>query len=143
MVTAMMAALTALGPAPAEPWPVAVVYHPNSFPAGRGSLIDELLTRAGLRNLAVELALPRSGRLSLDVLLWGQPDLLVLNTRDDLTPSLMHQVIRHPALAKAFPHMHTLVIPPRLWSCAGPWVVDAIVQLRAAARRLAGTEGQP
>jgi iron complex transport system substrate-binding protein len=142
MVTAMMAALTALGPVPAEPWPVAVVYHPNSFAAGRGSLIDDLLTRAGLRNLAVELALPHYGRLSLDVLVLGQPDLLVLNTRDDLTPSLMHQVLRHPVLAKAFPHMQTLVMPPRLWSCAGPWVVDAIAQLRAAARRLAGKERQ-
>ena len=57
MVTAMMADLTALGPIPAGPWPVAVVYHPNGFTGGRGSLIDDLLTRAGLRNLAAELAL--------------------------------------------------------------------------------------
>lgn len=142
MVTAMMAELAALGPAPAGPQPVAVVYHPNSFPAGRGSLIDDLLTQAGLRNLAVDLALPTYGRLSLDILLLGQPDLLVLNRRDDLTPSLTHQVMRHPGLVKAFPHMHTLVIPPRLWSCAGPWVVDTIAQLRIAARRLAEREAQ-
>lgn len=142
MVAAMMADLAALGPVPEGPRPVAVVYHPNSFPAGRGSLIDDLLTRAGLRNLAVELALGAYGRLSLDLLLLGQPDLLVLNRRDDLTPSLMHQVMRHPGLAKAFPHLHTLVVPPRLWSCAGPWVVEAIAQLRTAARRLAGREAQ-
>ena len=142
MVTAMIAELAALGPAPAGLQPVAVVYHPNSFTGGRGSLIDDLLTRAGLRNLAAELALTTYGRLSLDLLLLGQPDLLILNTRDDLTPSLTHQVMRHPSLAKAFPHMHTLVIPPRLWSCAGPWVVDAIAQLRTAAHRLARREAQ-
>jgi iron complex transport system substrate-binding protein len=140
MVTAMMADLTALGPIPAGPWPVAVVYHPNGFIGGRGSLIDDLLTRAGLRNLAAELALTHYGRLSLDLLLLGQPDLLILNTGEDLTPSLTHQVLRHPGLAKAFPHMHTLVIPARLWSCAGPWVVEIIAQLRTAARRLAGRE---
>jgi iron complex transport system substrate-binding protein len=141
MVTAMMADLTALGPVPPEPWPVAVVYQPNDFTGGRGSLIDDLLTRAGLRNLAAELALTHSGRLSLDLLLLGQPDLLILNTRDDLTPSLTHQVLRHPVLAKAFPHLHTLVIPPQLWYCAGPWVVETIAQLRTAARRLARREG--
>jgi iron complex transport system substrate-binding protein len=142
MVTAMMADLPALGPVPEGPWPVAVVYHPNGFTGGRGSLIDDLLTRAGLRNLAAELALTNYGRLSLDLLLLGQPDLLIRNTHDDLTPSLTHQVMRHPGLAKAFPRMHTLVIPPRLWSCAGPWVVDIIAQLRTAASRLAGREMQ-
>jgi iron complex transport system substrate-binding protein len=143
MVAAMMAELAALDPLPAGPPPVAVVYHPNSFTGGRGSLIDDLLTRAGLRNLAAELALTNYGRLSLDLLLLGQPDLLILNTRDDLTPSLTHQVMRHPGLARAFPHLHTLVIPPRLWSCAGPWVIDVIAQLRTAARRLAGIKAQP
>jgi iron complex transport system substrate-binding protein len=140
MITAMMADLTALGPVPAEPWPVAVVYHQNGFTGGRGSLIDDLLTRAGLRNLAAERALPPYGQLSLDVLLLGQPDLLILNTRDDRTPSLADQGLRHPGLAKAFPNLHMLVIPPRLWSCAGPWVVETIALLRTAARRLAGRE---
>jgi iron complex transport system substrate-binding protein len=136
MITAMMADLAALGPVPAEPWPVAVVYHQNGFTGGRGSLIDDLLTRAGLRNLAAERALPPYGRLALDVLLLGQPDLLILNTRDDRTPSLADQGLHHPGLAKAFPRLHTLVLPPRLWSCAGPWVVETIAQLRTAARRL-------
>ena len=80
------------------------------------------------------------GRLSLDSLLLGRPDLLILSTRDDLTPSLAEQGLRHPGLAKAFPHLHTLVIPPRLWLCAGPWVVETIAQLRTAARRLAERE---
>src|SRR5262245_7975444 len=52
MVAAMLADLAALGPVPEKPWSVAVVYHPNGFTGGRGSLIDDLLTRAGLQNLA-------------------------------------------------------------------------------------------
>lgn len=143
MVTAMLEALDALGPAPAGPPPVAVVYHPNSFTTGGGSLVDDLLRRAGLRNLAAELALPQYGRLSLEVLLLGRPDLLVLNTRNDLTPALAQQVMRHPSLVKAFPSLQTLIIPPRLWSCPGPWVVDALAQLRAAAQRLTVHEVQP
>jgi iron complex transport system substrate-binding protein len=139
MVDAMEAALAALDPPPAGPRPLAAVYHPNNFTVGRGSLVDDLLARAGLRNLAAELALTNYDRLPLDVLLLGQPDLLVLNTADDAAPSLAHQALRHPSLVKAFPRLHTLVVPPRLWTCAGPWVVDAVALLHDAARRLTVT----
>jgi iron complex transport system substrate-binding protein len=139
IVAEMAAKLAALGPAPEEPWPVAALYHPNGFTVGRGSLVDDLLTRAGLRNLAAELAIDNYGRLPLDVLLLGQPDLLVLNTANEVAPALAYQVLRHPSLAKAFPRLRTLVVPPRLWNCAGPWVVDAIAHLRTAAHRLGMT----
>ena len=76
------------------------------------------------------------------MLLLRQPDLLVLNTAEDVGPSLAHQVLRHPSLARAFPHLRTMVMPQRLWNCAGPWVVDAIARLRSAARRLAMAEGE-
>lgn len=142
MVAAMEAALTALDPPLEGPRPVAAVYRLNNFTAGRGSLIDDLLTRAGLRNLAAELALTNYDQLPLDVLLLRQPDLLVLNTADDVAPSLAHQALRHPSLVKAFPRLHTLIVPPRLWTCAGPGVVDAIARLHAAARHLATAEVQ-
>ena len=102
MVTAMMADLTALAPYQRghgpSPWCTI-----RTVSLGARSLIDDLLTRAGLRNLAAELALTHYGRLSLDLLLLGQPDLLILNTRDDLTPSLTHQVLRHPGLPRLSP----------------------------------------
>jgi iron complex transport system substrate-binding protein len=142
MVAVMAAELAVLGPPPEAPRPVAVLYHPNGFTVGRGSLVDDLLARAGLRNLAAELAIDNYGRLPLEVLLLGQADLLVLNTADDVAPALAHQVLRHPSLARAFPRLRTMVVPPRLWNCAGPWVVEAIVRLRAAARRLIMAEGE-
>lgn len=142
MVAAMQAAPAALAPPREGPRPVAAVYQLNSVTVRRGSLIDDLLTRAGLRNLASELGLTNYDQLPLDVLLLGQPDLLVLDAADDVTPSLAHQALRHPSLVKAFPRLHTLVVPPRLWSCAGPWVIDALALLHDAARRLAIVEGQ-
>lgn len=142
MVAAMQAALAALAPPREGPWPVAAVYRLNNLTVRRGSLIDDLLARAGLRNLASELALTNYDQLPLDVLLLGQPDLLVLNAADDATPSLAHQALHHPSLVKAFPRLHTLVVPPRLWNCAGPWVIDALTLLHDAARRLAVAEVQ-
>ena len=139
MVAAMQAALA---PPLEGTRPVAAVYRLNNLTVRRGSLIDDLLARAGLRNLASELALTNYDQLPLDVLLLGQPDLLVLNAADDVTPSLAHQALHHPSLVKAFPRLHTLVVPSRLWSCAGPWVIDALALLHDAAHRLAVVEVQ-
>jgi iron complex transport system substrate-binding protein len=142
MVAAMEAALAVLGPPLEGPRPVAAVYRLNNLTVRRGSLIDDLLVRAGLRNLASELALTNYDQLPLEVLLLGQPDLLILHATDDVAPSLAHQALRHPSLVKAFPRLYTLVVPPRLWSCAGPWVIDALALLYDAVRRLAAAEVQ-
>jgi len=140
MVAAMTAELEALDALPEATRPVAAVYQPNGLTAGRGSLIDDLFTRAGLRNLAAELTLNNYAQFPLEVLLLGHPDLLVLNTTDDVAPSLAHELLHHPSLVKAFPHRHTLVVPRRLWACPGPWIVDVITRLHDAAQRLAVTE---
>ncbi len=48
-------------PAPPEVPPRAIVLNPNGFTVGRGSLVDEMLRRAGLVNIAAELGLESYG----------------------------------------------------------------------------------
>ncbi len=136
MVAEMDRQLAALGPPPANPRLSAAVYRPNGFTAGRDSLIDDILRRAGLRNLAAERGLENYGQLPLEILILAQPDLLILNAANEPLPSLAHQFLRHPGMGAAFPHYRTLVLPPRLWTCGGPGVVEAIARLHQARARL-------
>ena len=133
LVAEMLRAEAALPPPPPGPRPVAAVYRPNGFTVGQGTFVDDLLARAGLRNLAAEERIASYGRLPLELLVLRAPDLLVLNRDDDLEPALSHQALQHPVLSEAFPASRRVTIPPRLWACPGPWSLEAIRRLRAAA----------
>jgi iron complex transport system substrate-binding protein len=118
----------------------AVVYEPNGYVAGVGSLADEVIRAAGLRNLAVELDLVSYGQFPLELLLTNRPDLLIMNRVGDSLPSLAHAVLDHPALDRAFAAEEVVSIPPQAWSCGSPAVIAAIEALRAAADRLLRAE---
>ena len=45
--------------------------------------MNDLLTRAGLRNLAVERGIDNYGALPLEWLLLAQPDMLIVNAGED------------------------------------------------------------
>lgn len=118
--------------AAAEPG-LAAVYSPNGMSAGRGTVIEEILARAGWRNLGSELGLQGYGQLSLEHLLQAQPDLLVLDTTAEPTggASLAHAYLDHPALAALTRRTHKVILPPPLSVCVGPMTVEAIERLVA------------
>lgn len=116
--------------------PLAVVLRPNGFTAGRGSLVDEILTRAGTRNLAAERGLENYGRIPLETVALGGVDLLILDRAAGGAPSLGEAMLDHP-IVSALPGLRLVSVPSRLWNCAGPEVAEAVA-LIAAARSLAG-----
>lgn len=116
--------------------PIAAVYQPNGFTIGKGSLVDDLVRRAGLRNLAVERRIDNYGQLPLEVLLFAQPDLLIMNSVEDRGPALAYEVLRHPALLRRYRGARVVSVPSAWWSCPGPRLVDAIRSLQRAAQRL-------
>ncbi len=116
--------------------PIAAVYQPNGFTIGKGSLVNDLLIRAGLRNLAVERRIDNYGALPLEWLLLAQPDLLVVNAAEDRGPAIAYEVLRHPALVQRYRGDRVVGVPSAWWSCPGPRLVDAVQRLRHAARRL-------
>ena len=116
---------------------IAAVYQPNGFTIGKGSLIDDLLRRAGLRNLAVERRIDNYGALSLELLLLAQPDLLIMNAEEDRAPAMAYEVLRHPALVRRYSAERVLSVPSAWWSCPGPRLVDVVRRLQQAARGLA------
>jgi iron complex transport system substrate-binding protein len=119
----------------------ALVLNPNGFTTGAGSLVDDIITTAGLTNLAAGMGLGNYGRVPLERVAMSAPDVLILNERRDGPPSLATELLQHPILA-SLPHTRTMVLPPRLWACGGPAVVDAIEQLsRVAAEPSAAGAG--
>ncbi|MBA2413827.1 MAG: ABC transporter substrate-binding protein [Burkholderiaceae bacterium] len=116
--------------------PIAAVYQPNGFTIGSGSLINDLLKRAGLRNLAVERRIDNYGALSLELLLFAQPDLLIMNAVENRGPAMAYEILRHPAVMSWYGEARVVSLPSAWWSCPGPRLVDAVQRLRHAAQQL-------
>jgi iron complex transport system substrate-binding protein len=115
--------------------PLAAVYAPNGVTVGRGTVLAEIIERAGWRNLGSEQDVEGYGELSLERLLVAQPRLIVLDVTSESNGggSIAHGYLEHPALAALGRSARTVVMPPRLSECVGPMTVDAIELL--AARR--------
>ena len=116
---------------PPDP-PLAVIYRPNGFTAGRGTLEHVVLEAAGLRNLAAEAGMMGYGRLPIENLLDADPDILVFGSDESGPPSLAEATLRHPALDSVRETAKLVILPDNLWRCAGPMVADAVARLRAA-----------
>lgn len=142
-VIAAMDARIAAARAPAfGPRPLTAIYQADGFTSGNGSLADDLLTQAGLDNLAARLGMGPWGHFSLEQLLAAAPDILVLGASGESHPSLAEQLLRHPALRRVRQHALSVTLPDRLWSCAGPWVAEAVERL-AVARRAWSHDAKP
>jgi len=135
MIAAMDEKLAAVR-RPASP-PLAVVLRPNGFTAGGGSLVDEILRRAGVRNLAAEQGLENYGEIPLERVALAGVRLLILNQPENRAPSLGEAVLDHPILS-ALPDLRLVRVPARLWTCGGPEVADAAALIAAAGREAAG-----
>ncbi len=114
------------------PRPLAAIWQPNGGTQGRGTLPDELLRRAGLRNLAAELGMPPFGFLSIETLLLQRPDLLVVDTEAGAATSLAELIQYHPALRAGGSIGQVVGVPRRALVCAGPQSLLALQRLVAA-----------
>jgi iron complex transport system substrate-binding protein len=69
--------------------PVRVLYYdPLGYTMGAATLLDEILTRAGGRNLAVELGIRGPGQVGLEALFGLQPDAILVPRYSDVEPAL-------------------------------------------------------
>jgi iron complex transport system substrate-binding protein len=110
-----------------------VVLRPNGFTVGPGSLVDEILTRAGLDNLAARLDIAADEQVPLEVVALLGADLLILDRDEASAPSLADAALDHPAIAALARRMTLVSLPARLWTCGGPEVAEAVERLAAAA----------
>ncbi|MBM9403596.1 ABC transporter substrate-binding protein [Gluconacetobacter azotocaptans] len=123
--------LDALRRVPSVTDPVAAIYGANGFVTDKGSLSDDVLTHAGLRNFTTVAGMGRAHFLPIEMLIARPPDLLVVD-RSGVGTSLAQSMLDHPALRDAFPGPHRVTIPARLWLCGLPQTLDALDRLARA-----------
>lgn len=110
-----------------KPAQLAAVYAPNGVTVGRGTVLDDILSHAGLRNLAAERGVSGYGQFSLEQLLVAKPQWLILDVTAEVSGgSIAHSYLQHPALAAVTANARVVAMPPRLSECVGPMTVDAI-----------------
>jgi iron complex transport system substrate-binding protein len=126
--------LTDIGTSPTARRPTALVFNANGFTVGAATLVDDILTRAGLDNLAAHMNLGNYTQVPLETVVRSQPDVLIISARRDGPPSLATALLDHPVLSQLGPNTHIVVLPTNLWSCGGPEVAEAITLLHAAAQ---------
>jgi iron complex transport system substrate-binding protein len=133
VIAAMDRRLAALPhPSPSDR-PRAVVLNPNGATVGKGTLVDEIMTRAGLTNVAAELGIDSYGQIPLEAVAANAVDILIVSASRDGPPALATEILRHPVLAALAGRTRVVVMPGRLWNCGGPAVVEAIERLMQVA----------
>jgi iron complex transport system substrate-binding protein len=134
LVRSMQARVDAAGRRPLGG--IAAHYQRGGYITGPGSLMDDLMTRAGLINLARK-GHGAIGQMSLEQIVYARPDFLVFTdgaagggSQDEGSLAL-----DHPALARAVPQALRLHVPSALTVCGGPSYPAALERLQAEADR--------
>jgi iron complex transport system substrate-binding protein len=116
---------------------VAAYYQRQGYLTGTGTLIDEMMGRVGLVNLAGKMGLPALSRLSVEELAVARPDFLITDggaRRTDLGTRMLH----HPLITAAVPPARQLVIPQAMTVCGSPAYPKAVAMLAAQIRAVDG-----
>ena len=132
LIRQMRDELASLHIIPKEQQKRAVVYYANGYTAGQQTIVNAILTLAGVINVAAELNIDFVSPLSLEQLLASKPDILLLGRHNKNTDSLAHQVLQHKALKQytALNHEKKIMVPDRYWTCAGPSSITAAAYIQ-------------
>ncbi len=120
--------------------PLAVPYYANAYTSGRGTLVDAVITEAGLGNLASALGIEGPGRLPLEMLIVNRPDIVILDETSETAPALAQGLFQHPAFRHVSRTAEIARVPDKYWSCGGPFVIEALKVLIDARNRVNARE---
>lgn len=131
--------LAAITVSPSRPRPRAMVFNANGYTSGKGTLTDEIITRAGLENLSATLGINNYRQIPLETMVTNMPDVLIVSPLRD-QPARATELLHHPVLAKMSDRMRIVNVPSRLWVCAGPGNIDAVALLNDVANDVSRQE---
>jgi iron complex transport system substrate-binding protein len=103
---------------------------------GTGTLIDDLMQRVGLINLAGKLGKPALSQLTIEQLIAAHPDYLIVESATEQVRDQGTEMLHHPAL-KDIPRIRL----PQAWTvCGGPAYVEAA---RSLAQQVVAAQQRP
>lgn len=114
------------------------LYFANSYTSGAGTLVSEVVRRAGLENIAETLGLPETARLPLELLVLSDPELMAGGRSHWDKPALAEQNFAHPAYRALAAATAEAPLENRLTVCGGPFTLEAARVLQDAARGARG-----
>ena len=126
MVRAMQSAI----PPATGAKPAALLYISGDLANGGGTLLDDLMTRAGLRNAAADYGLAFTGTLPIETIV-AHPPALILSDGDGRTAELRRRI-----LVRSGAHVAEVRFPRHLMNCGGPTIVPALRRLSAIRAQL-------
>ena len=132
LVASIRTALAAAAPQPGEPRLDALVYETDGLVSGPHTLMDELMTRTGFRNMASRYGLTRTADLPLERLLADPPQVLLAGSLAHGEPSWGDRVLSNPVLKRLGGRMRIESFPQALLFCAGPVLIPASAALAKA-----------
>ena len=126
------AALDDLRPPPgSKPIPT-LILQPGGFSPGRGTLQNDLLTRAGLDNVSDRYGVDFWGVVRLEELVADPPRLVLAGEGGASALSGGDRLLSHPVLKRLQGRMVTSPYPRHLLYCGGPTLLHAARYLRLA-----------
>jgi iron complex transport system substrate-binding protein len=134
LVGRIEAAIAAAAPPPGARPLTAVVYQPNGFAAGSGTLVDEMMRRTGFVNVAGRYGLKQWGNIPLERLIDDPPDVLLAGELEPGAPTWADRVVSHPALRHIAGRMRRASFPQKLLYCGGPVLIATAAALAKARR---------
>lgn len=107
----------------------AIIWLTGGFVAGKGTIQDEMLARAGFRNASSLYGLKQWDVLPLETLVRNPPDVIFtpVSARGDDARAL---ALREQALRHLRPKTRTVAFPEKLLFCGGPTVIEAMQVMR-------------
>ena len=122
---------------------VAAYYQRRGYMTGTGTLVDELIRRAGLTNLAAKLGKPALAQVPLEEMIAAKPDYLIVEEGSERVVDQGTEMLHHPVL-RSIPRIRV----PQAWTvCGGPAYVQAarsiVAQADAASKGRARPKAAP
>jgi len=132
LIARIEAAIAHARPAPGSRPVTAAIYQPGGLSVGGHTVINELMTVAGLHNIAVDYGIEDYRPLSLEQLVSAPPEILLVGDTTRGAPTHAERVVQHRALRALDSQMRRETFPARLLYCAGPTMIDALDALVVA-----------
>jgi len=119
--------------------PRAALYYANGYTSGDKTLAGQILSTAGLHNIAADEGFSAGGIIPLEVLAMAQPDTVITSVPYPAA-SRSEEVQRHPVIETLRTTRPEAAMTDSDWVCGTPFVLRAIEDMRALRRALnAGT----